>query len=449
MTFHNNIPSHTRATSQKTKTYGLSLLLALTLVLLVLPASVFAIGVYVDEDGNFEKQTLMVPYPFWNETFGAAVGFSYGLTGFPQEQSALIGSAMVGSTGSGAVYLLGRDINLPMSNRLFFDTVASLSYASESDVYSSGNPNFAGQRAGANDSDADNFIQGKGWDNLLNLRFKYLLPIGHGKNQIIEKYYLKDGMLLPQSQKDLSWNPFTSGKTFIEFTPFYRYLEISGSDIDDYETKTNGLELALYWDNRDFPANPTMGNSLLLKMTNDFGWLDSTESWLATELEFDKYFSLGETENFRQRVLAFDFWSSYSPSWDVEDDGTISNRPPPFAGATLGGLFKMRGYPAQRFNDKAAVYYSTELRLIPKWNPFDEWNWIQKHVGVEWVQIVPFFELGRVAPSWNIDELHSDMKWSSGLGIRLWAKGLVVRVDTAFSDEDIGVQMMVSQPFQF
>ena len=28
-------------------------------------------------------------------------------------------------------------------------------------------------------------------------------------------------------------------------------------------------------------------------------------------------------------------------------------------------------------------------------------------------------------------------------------KGIVIRVDTAASDEDAGVQMMVSQPFQF
>jgi len=30
----------------------------------------------------------------------------------------------------------------------------------------------------------------------------------------------------------------------------------------------------------------------------------------------------------------------------------------------------MRGYPYQRFNDKAAVYYAAELCLIPRWNPY-------------------------------------------------------------------------------
>jgi hypothetical protein len=45
--------------------------------------------------------------------------------------------------------------------------------------------------------------------------------------------------------------------------------------------------------------------------------------------------------------------------------------------------------------------------------------------------------------------LHSDMKWDAGLGIRVWAKGSVIRIDSAYSDEGFGLQMMVSQSFQF
>jgi hypothetical protein len=57
--------------------------------------------------------------------------------------------------------------------------------------------------------------------------------------------------------------------------------------------------------------------------------------------------------------------------------------------------------------------------------------------------------IGRVAPDWDFSELHSDMHWCAGLGLRVWAKGLVARIDTAYSEEGVGVQMMVSQPFQF
>jgi hypothetical protein len=62
---------------------------------------------------------------------------------------------------------------------------------------------------------------------------------------------------------------------------------------------------------------------------------------------------------------------------------------------------------------------------------------------------VPFVEVGRVAPQWSIEALHSNMKWDVGLGLRMLAKGLVIRIDPAYSDEGLNVQMMISQPFQF
>lgn len=419
------------------------------LLFLLNPFTSWGLGVYVDQEGEFSKQVLKIPYGFWNEKFGFAAAYVYGVTGFPQKQSALIGTAMAGTEGSAALFLLGRDLPVLKSHRWFLDTAASISYLAESDVYIRGNEDYPDQRAGSNDSSYENFVQGEGWDNLLNLRFKYLLPLGHGENEIISTYRLDRGIVMKEDARQMSWNPLSSGKTFFEITPFYRFLEITGGDIEDREIRTNGFETALYWDNRDFSPNPSSGNSLLLKATSDFGWFDSNDSWTSIELEFDKYFSLGEGKHTRQRVLALDFWTAYSPTWEVNEEGSIDHRPPPFAGATLGGLFRMRGYPAQRFNDKAAIYYGAELRLIPQSNPFNNWPWLQKYVGVEWIQLVPFAELGRVAPTWQLDELHEDMKWSLGLGVRLWAKGLVVRVDTAISEEDVGIQMMVNHPFQF
>jgi hypothetical protein len=109
----------------------------------------------------------------------------------------------------------------------------------------------------------------------------------------------------------------------------------------------------------------------------------------------------------------------------------------------------VRAYPAQRFNDRAALYYAAELRVIPEWNPFDAWPALQRYANVEWLQFVPFAELGRVAPDWDLSTLHSAMQWSAGVGIRAWASGFVLRVDTALSEEGAGVQMMISQPFQF
>ncbi len=87
--------------------------------------------------------------------------------------------------------------------------------------------------------------------------------------------------------------------------------------------------------------------------------------------------------------------------------------------------------------------------MIPDWNPFDAWPRIQKFVGVEWLQFVPFVEVGRVAPSYDLRNLHSSMKLSGGIGLRAFANGFIVRADAAVSDEDFGIQMMISQPFQF
>jgi len=408
--------------------------------------------IFVGPDGKFEEQTLSVPYAFYNESFGAAVAYAYGKVGYPQKQSAILGTVMAGSKGSIMGFLIGRNLRLPWSDRLFLDPIAQIGYFKDADSYTDGNRDFPDERAGSNDSDEDNYIEGDGWDNFFRLRFKYLLPIGHGKDTIINTYVIDRGLLKSGATGGTSWNPLISGRTYFELLPFYRWQEIKGDD-EDIDVKTNGLEFSLFRDNRDFVPNPSKGSALRVDVTRDFGWLNSSDSWTVVQTEFDKYFALGPSETFRQRVIAFDFWTAYSPTWEVEGvrDGQeiISNRPPAYAGATLGGIWRMRAFPSQRFSDKASIYYALEYRMIPKWNPFNNWPWLQKYIGIEWLQFVPFVEVGRVAPGWNVKDLHSGMKWDAGLGLRLWAKGLVARIDVAGSDEGFGVAMMVSQPFQF
>jgi hypothetical protein len=427
-------------------------IILLLICLLLTPRLSVGQDIFVGPDGKFEEQTLSVPYAFYNESFGAAVAYAYGKVGYPQKQSAILGTVMAGSKGSIMGFLIGRNLRLPWSDRLFLDPIAQIGYFKDADSYTDGNPDFPDERAGSNDSDEDNYIEGDGWDNFFRLRFKYLLPLGHGKDTIINTYVIDRGLLKSGATGGTSWNPLISGRTYFELLPFYRWQEIKGDD-EDIDVKTNGLEFSLFRDNRDFVPNPSKGSALRVDVTRDFGWLNSSDSWMVVQTEFDKYFSLGPSETFRQRVIAFDFWTAYSPTWEVEGarDGQeiISNRPPAYAGATLGGIWRMRAFPSQRFSDKASIYYALEYRMIPKWNPFNNWPWLQKYIGIEWLQFVPFVEVGRVAPGWNIKDLHSDMKWDAGLGLRLWAKGLVARIDVAGSDEGFGVAMMVSQPFQF
>jgi hypothetical protein len=361
----------------------------------------------------------------------------------------MLATAIVGTDPAGAVMLFGSNLRPPGSERLFIDPILSLGYFGSSDAYTDGNPNFTDERAGSNESHEGNFVEGSGVDNLARVRFKYVLPIGRGKDRVIDTYRVEAGVPVAGPECPTSFNPFTSGKTYLELSPFYRRLEIDSDELPTFDLATNGLELSLYWDNRDFYVNPTRGQSVRWKLAQDYGLADSSGSWSANQVEVDQYVSLGSNLEVRQCVLALDFWTAYSPSWEELADGTIDNRPPPFYGSTLGGLWRLRGYPPQRFSDKAAIYYSPELRVMPEWNPFLGWPSLQSKLGVQWIQIVPFVDVGRVAPEWDLSELHTDMKWDYGLGLRALAQGIVLRLDAAKSDEDFAVRMMIGHPFQF
>jgi hypothetical protein len=408
----------------------------------------YAASRIVDVNEGFEAENFLVPYAFYNENLNVATGAAFGTVGHPQQQLSLVGTAFGSTNDSWGLYLLGFDYQLPFGNRLFLDPWISVGKFGELKSYSDGNPEFPNERAGSNDSDEDNYIEGKGTDQHYRLRFKYLLPIGHGSENIIHTYVVDRGLLVSGQTGSDVWNPFESGRSFIEVEPFYRRQNID-SDYDDVTQKTNGVKFSLFYDNRDFTLNPSKGSSQRLSISRDWDLFDSSEPWTVVEAELSKYFSLGSTENLRQQVLAFNFWTADTLTW--ESDGFVNGketfkRPPSFAGATLGGLFRMRGYPAARFNDKAAIYYTAEYRVIPRWNPFDNFKW-SRDMEVNWIQGVLFAEVGRVAEHWVIDELHDDMKWDAGIGFRAWVKNIIVRVDTAYSEEGIGLQMMVAHPF--
>jgi hypothetical protein len=395
------------------------------------------------------KKDIELPYAFYSDLFGATAAFIYARDGFAQKQSHLIATAMVGTAGSAMLFLRAQDLLVPGFERLFADPVLSVAYFHGDYVYLSGNPRYPGRQAGTNGSAYGNYLTGNGWDNYLRVAFRYLLPVGWGRDHVVSDYRLQRGLLVSGATGGESLNPLASGRTFLELRPFYRSLDLSSTEGVKQSQKTNGIDLSLIWDNRDFATNPSVGQSLTLRWSRDFGWGDSTNPWTVVAGELDQYFSLGRSDWFRQRVIALDLWTADSPTWEYRSDGTVANRSPTFAGAHLGGWWRMRGYRFARFSDKAALYYAAEYRMIPRWNPLAGSGWLREQLGVDWIQLVPFAELGRVAPSWNVRELHTSMKWDVGFGLRALAKGLLVRVDLAGSPEGATVQMMVGQPFQF
>jgi hemolysin activation/secretion protein len=114
-------------------------------------------------------------------------------------------------------------------------------------------------------------------------------------------------------------------------------------------------------------------------------------------------------------------------------------------GASLGGFERLRAFPTYRFSDKAALLYAAELRLTSSWDP-GKWR-LLKFFDVDWVQFVPFLEVGRVADSWSISELHKDVKWDVGLGLRFMMRKAVFRVEVAVGENDSSTWVMVGHPF--
>jgi len=193
----------------------------------------------VGPDGKFEKNTLNLPFAFYNESFGFAAAYVYAMTGYPQKQAALISSVMVGSKGSGLGFIMGRDLQMPFLDRLFLDATFQAGYFQDNDIYVNGNRDFPDERAGSNDSDEDNFVTSDGgWDNFFRLRFKYLLPMGHGRDTIISTQVVDQGMLVKGATGGETWNPLKSGLTYLEMQPFYRLQQVDSDDVRE-DVKTN------------------------------------------------------------------------------------------------------------------------------------------------------------------------------------------------------------------
>ena len=58
-----------------------------------------------------------------------------------------------------------------------------------------------------------------------------------------------------------------------------------------------------------------------------------------------------------------------------------------------------------------------------------------------------FADTGRVASSFDLNEFHKDMKTSAGVGLRILAEGLLVRIDFGRSQEESTTIIMIDQSF--
>ena len=394
------------------------------------------------------KRLLVVPYPFYNATIGTGLGVAAIAEGYGQDRMLTVGTGLLSAQGTYMLFLMSRNYRVPFNKRIIIDPQTSVGRFENVQSYTVNNPDFPGEDAGSNDSSKDNFIEADGDDFWFDVRIRYLLPIGHGTDTFVPTRKVDNGVCVQADDGVDSWNPLTTGHTFIELTPFYRNQTLDDEDSNIIQ-KTAGTDVAIYYDNTDFRTNPSRGNSQRIYFSGDWGGFGSSRPWSVVGFELDKYFNLGPSETARQRVVTFNFWTTDCLSWNnshTEDGRVVYHRPPTYKGANLGGLFRLRGYPATRFNDRSAIYYGLEYRHTLYWNPLKNFT-LNNRLDVDWLQLVGFSELGRVAPNWNFDELHSDMKWTFGAGMRAMANNIILRADFAFSEEDALAQLFIGHPF--
>lgn len=396
------------------------------------------------------SEYLALPYLFSTESMGLNIGLGAMASGYYQDQMTAGITAFGGDVSQGVGAGLW-DYQLPGNERLFFTVYGMLGYYPDQRAYSS-TARFtpANQpRAGSNDSSIHDFIEADGSSNWWKMKLQYSLPIGATRDQGLVQYSTRQGLLVSEPSGGSHWNPMTSGASVIVLNQTNRYQSFEEGD-QTIDGAVHALELGFLYDNTDFPTNPSYGSQQYLSVTHDAAWLESKHKWTIVEFEASKYFSLGSSAHAHQRIVALNFWTSYSPSWDIEYDQNggqrVTGGAPYNEGATLGGFYRLRGYDQNRFHDKASIYGAAEYRYTLKYNPIKDIEWLS-FVGLDWFQLVGFVEAGRVAPKYSANELLKDMKTDYGISLRAMASGLVVRSDIATSDEGTSFWVAVDHPF--
>ncbi len=374
-----------------------------------------------------EKDSAFVPFYFSTETMGSTIGLAGVAKGVGQPQAALFGMGLYSEKDSYVGFLSA--FNYALSPNLLFST--QMYQARFND-----NPYYLGDQGSNNSSTEDKTVTNGDEENY-KLEFKYLLPWGNVRERGLLGAF--------QPVRDVSFaSPVDSGVSSIIFTPFYSSREL---DIyNDKKEEATGFSLTFDWDNRDSVRNTTRGSHTSFDLTTGAESLQSEDLWLKWEFQNSQYYSLGPLGDwFDQQVLAFDFYTADTPTWN-KCDGLMCARPPEQEQVRLGGLYRLRGYTAGRYHGRSAIHYSAEYRVLPDWQPLDDIPLIN-YYDLPWWQWVAFVEIGRVADDYDLKTLHEDMKWNVGGAVRFQVEGIVVRAEMAKGADEGTFRVMINQPF--
>ncbi len=422
--------------------------------------------VYNDADNmpDFEQtgNWSLVPYLFSTEATGFSGGAAAIAQGLLQPQTTFVASFTYGveqdivtngnpeTTNFSAALISYSNIKVPYTTQFFLSFWGYVSHWPKEKIYLDG----------SNDSDQDDALTTSSDSDYYTMTLSYVFPIGEGIDNPDNIYKMRNGFAMDREAYG-NGTPFVTGRTVLDLKAFYQYQTVENWEESEPwslaksmpEWNDSGLRLALLHDNTDYDLNPSRGYSFQVQYSNDFGWSDSLQSWDSLDLKYSKYINLSTLSFTQQNVLALNFWTAFSPSWDTNEEilpGIDAHRPPMWEGARLGGFNRMRGYENNRFSGKAAIYATAEYRAILDWNPFKTEELLQKYtpIAIDWFQVVPFVEVGRVNDEYNFDLL-TDLKYDVGISLRAMVAELPLRLDVAASDEGVNMWVMIRQPFDF
>ena len=243
-----------------------------------------------DEQRVFEDLNWL-PYAFSSESFGFAVGVGVGYSGWPQEQSSAIGALTVGTEGAYNAALALTDWQVPGVSRLVVEPLVVIGKYENQRLHIGQNFEPGSVRAGANGSDPDDFLEASQWDNRAEVAFRYLFPVGHGRDTTVSRYVIDGGLLTRGASGGSDWNPFESGRTRLSLTPAWREQtdRIRGLDVP---FSTVNLAVELERDNYDFPYNPSQGSYQSVEYQRDFEDSSALGGWESWSVELGKAFTL-------------------------------------------------------------------------------------------------------------------------------------------------------------
>ncbi|WP_394130325.1 BamA/TamA family outer membrane protein [Shewanella maritima] len=394
-------------------------------------------GEEVDELEELEAEYPMafqaVPIVLLSESMKTAYGAAGIIKHAGQVQASILGVGLYSSNDSWIGFTGLYNYQLPKMDQWFFSFEAYQGHITEAVIFLDPDDS-QGDLSGAQSPER---IISLVDESSYKFHAEYVLPIGAGRNGALFSMFERD--------KEVSWNPLKSGVSSITFTPFYETRELAY--FPEVPDTAKGMQVKFEWDNRNNTYSPTQGgrSQFIVKHGVD---VDDEAHWTTWEFEQSFFFDLSDNDWFKEQVIATNFYLADTPTWNHYDNSTGKyRRPQDFSGISLGGFDRQRGYNTQEYTGRTALNYSLEYRVKPHWQPLPNWP-LFKLYDIPWWQWVAFAEVGNITDEFSFSQLHSDMLYTVGAGVRLEVEDLVIRADYAFNqDGDSHFWVMVNQPF--